>query len=158
MLTVQIVVGIAAMALIIGRQLLVRPLRTDRRLRVVGVLGLIGVVQVIVTVSGQPASALGWELLIVGMGVGAGLGVLRARTMRVWWRSGELVTQGTAVTVALWIVGMAAHVGLDLWGRAVDPGAEALSSASILLFVAVSLGAQLLAMTGRLPARPAVEV
>ena len=148
MTVVDALVALALLAWVIRRQLLPRPVR-DRRLRLVGVLTVVGVVQVALAVSDGPQPGpIGWALLAVGLVVGAVLGVWRSATMRLWFVEGRAWVQGGWPTLVLWVIGIGAHVGLDLLSRAVDPAAEPVNAASVLLFVGVSLGAQALA-TGR---------
>jgi hypothetical protein len=77
-------------------------------------------------------------------------------------RDGVVWTQGHAATAALWVVGIAAHVGLDLLARAVAPASATINGASVLLFVAVSLGVQGVVTARRAAAltgdRPVVRV
>ena len=59
------------------------------------------------------------------------------------WRGADGVAwrRGTVVTAALWIASLAAHLGIDI---AVDrtTTAHALGTATILLYLAVTLGVQ----------------
>lgn len=59
------------------------------------------------------------------------------------------MVRGTGFTAGLWVLGVAVHVGLDLLTGALAPAAEAVGSASILLFVAISPGAQALTVVER---------
>ena len=145
----NVLIGIVVLVLIVWRQMRVRPVAGGRQGRVLVILGVIGVVQVISAAQAHPAPVLGWTALVVGLAVGAAVGVVRARTMRIWSSGGRLVRQGTAATLVWWAVGIAAHIGLDLLVRAAAPSAEPVNSASILLFVAVSLGAQTLVQMSR---------
>lgn len=150
MTVLDVLIGIAVLALVIWRQLSVRPVAADARaLRVVGVLGVVGLVQVVSAAGEHPAPALAWGMLLLGLVVAAGLGVVRAATVRIWWSDGRLVRQGTALTALLWVVGIGVHVGLDLLTRAASPAAAPIDSASVLLFIAVSLAAQAVVQTGR---------
>ncbi|MHC1563132.1 hypothetical protein ACR9E3_29580 [Actinomycetospora sp. C-140] len=134
-------VGIAVLAWVIVNQLRPQPL-TARRLRLAGILAVVGVVQLVSAAGAHPVPPMGWTLLALGLAIGAVLGALRARTVRLWVRDGVVWTQGHALTAVLWVVGIGAHVGLDLLARTVVPAAETVNTASILLFVAVSLGVQ----------------
>lgn len=142
-------IGIVVVAWVIWNQL--RPRTVDaRRLRIAVALGIVGAVQVASTMSDHPASAVALGLLVVGLVIGAGLGVWRARSAQVWTApDGRVMTQGSRFTAGLWIVGIGAHVGLDLLARAVDPASAPVDGASILLFVAVSIGVQALVTLNR---------
>ncbi|MDL5158271.1 hypothetical protein [Actinomycetospora termitidis] len=158
--TLSAVLGIAVLVWVVYNQLRVREF-TPRRVRVAAVLGVIGLVQVASAAADAPVSTLGWTLLVTGLVVGGLLGLLRARTMKLWVADGTVFTQGHWGTAALWIVGIAAHVGLDLLARLVAPSAATVNAASILLFVGVSLGAQGLVTMSRarsLPGAPAMTL
>jgi hypothetical protein len=88
--------------------------------------------------------ALGWRCLIAfGLVLAAGFGAWRALTVKVW-RSGDgsAWRQGTAATAGLWIAAIATHIVIDVIIGQTDKGAAGVASASILLYLAVSLGAQ----------------
>ncbi len=149
----QVIIGIAVLGWVVYNQLRVRQF-TARRLRIAGILGVVGVVEVASAAGAHPVSVVGWTLLVVGLVVGAALGLLRAATVRLWVRDGAVYTQGHALTAALWIVGIAIHVGLDLLAGAIAPTANAVNSSSVLLFIAVSLGVQGLVTLQRARALP----
>ena len=152
-------VGITVLAWVIVNQLRPKPLKA-RRLRLAGILAVVGVVQLVSAAGAHPVPLLGWTLPALGLAIGAALGALRAHTVHLWFRDGVVWTQGHALTAALWVVGIGAHVGLDVLARAVVPAAETANTASILLFVAVSLGVQglvTLRRTRALAGAPAVQ-
>jgi hypothetical protein len=106
------------------------------------ILGIIGIVEMVQAAKGHRvgASTIAW--IAVGLAVGAGLGVLRARSVRIWRDDAGVAWQrGTLLTGGLWIVSLAAHFGLD---ALIDHSttATSLGSADILLYLAVSLGVQ----------------
>lgn len=142
------VLGIAVLVWVIANQVRVRPF-SPRRLRTAGVLGVIGLVEVVRAAAAHPVSGLGWALLVAGLAIGAATGVARAATTRLWTRDGITWTQGHVGTVVLWIVGIGAHVGLDLLARVVAPSAETVNTASVLLFIGVSVGVQALVTAQR---------
>jgi hypothetical protein len=152
----QVIVGIAVLSWILYNQLRVRQF-TVRRLRVAGVLGIVGVVEVGSSAGTHPVSVVGWTLLVTGLVIGAVLGVLRAATVKLWVRDGAVWTQGHAMTAALWIVGIAIHIGLDLLARALAPSADAVNASSVLLFIAVSLGVQGLVTMRRARSLPGAD-
>jgi hypothetical protein len=153
----QMIVGIAVLGWIVSNQLRVRQF-TARRLRLARILGIAGLVEVVSTAGAQPVSVAGWTLLVLGLVIGAALGLLRAATVKLWVRDGAVYTQGHAMTAALWIVGIAVHVGLDLLARAIAPSADAVNASSVLLFVAVSLGVQGLMTMQRARALPGARI
>lgn len=152
------VIGVAVLGWVIWNQLRVREV-TPRRVRIAGVLAVVGVVEVAQAAGAAPVSGLGWVLLVVGLVVGAALGLVRAATVDLWAAAdGRVLTRGSWGTAGLWLLGIGVHVGLDVLARVVAPSAATLNSSSILLFVAVGLGAQGLVTTRRarsLPVSPA---
>ena len=78
-------------------------------------------------------------------------GVLRALTTRIWQQDGSAWSQGNWLTAVLWIAALGAHLGYD---ALLDHhhGTAGLGDATVLLYLAVSLGAQRLVVMQR--ARP----
>ncbi|WP_433798489.1 hypothetical protein [Actinomycetospora sp. CA-084318] len=158
--TFSAVIGIAVLVWVIWNQVRVREF-TPRRVRIAGILGIVGLVELVSAAGAQPVSATGWALLVTGLVVGAALGLLRAATVHLWVADGKVFTQGHWGTAALWLVGIGVHVGLDLLAGVVAPSAATVNSSSILLFIAVSLGAQGLVTMQRarsLPGAPAMTL
>ncbi|MDT7628665.1 MAG: hypothetical protein QOI50_595 [Pseudonocardiales bacterium] len=54
-----------------------------------------------------------------------------------------------AVTVVLWIIGLALHIGIDLVLRRTTTAADQLGSVSLLLYLAVTVAAQRWVVTGK---------
>jgi hypothetical protein len=75
--------------------------------------------------------------LVLAAGFGAG----RAATVRIWLRGGQAWSQGSWLTALLWVAALAAHLGYDaLLDR--SKAASGLGTASIVLYLAVSLAVQ----------------
>ncbi|RKR86647.1 hypothetical protein BDK92_0890 [Micromonospora pisi] len=95
---------------------------------------------------------------MVSLLIGVGFGVARARLMHLWRDRGILVRQGNWTTVSLWIIGLGIHIASDAALEAVAPAAADLGTVSLLLYLAVMLGAQRWALLRRaarlLTARP----
>ncbi|MCD2194841.1 hypothetical protein LQ327_15830 [Actinomycetospora endophytica] len=155
--TLQVIVGIAVLGWILYNQLRVRQF-SPRRLRLAGILGVVGLVEIASTAGAHPVSVVGWTLLTTGLVVGAALGLLRAATVKLWVRDGVVYTQGHAMTAALWIVGIGVHIGLDVLARVIAPSADAVNASSVLLFIAVSLGVQGLMTMRRVQSLPGAPV
>lgn len=71
--------------------------------------------------------------------------------------SGIMVRKGTAVTVVLWFAAIAAHVALSIgvpvvFGEGVGHGLSGLDGATLLIYLAVSLGVQGLIAKSRVAA------
>lgn len=153
---VEAVIGVAVLGWVIWNQVRVREL-TPRRVRIAGILGIVGVGEIAQAAGVAQVSVTGWALLVVG----AALGLLRAATVNLWVADGKVFSQGHWGTAALWLLGVGVHVGLDLLAGVIAPSATTLNSSSILLFVAVGLGAQGLVTMQRarsLPGAPATTL
>jgi hypothetical protein len=154
-LVTNIVIGVAVVALVIVRQMSTRRVREDSSLRLTLILGVIGIVLMVQAVKGHTLPSRAVVVVVVGLVLAVVLGAARALTVRIWRDpSGTAWRRGTPWTAALWVVSLAAHVGLDpLAGD--SSVAKSFVSASILLYLALTLGAQrevLRARAARLPA------
>lgn len=140
MLVLDVILGVAALVLLIYRQLATRPVNASA-LRLIAILLIIGLLQTVQFLSKDHAhpltfAALGGSLVLAGI-----FGALRASTIRVWLRDGQAWSKGNWLTAALWIVSLAAHLGYDIL-VVHGPGARGLGTATIVLYLAVSLGFQ----------------
>jgi hypothetical protein len=139
---VNIVIGLLVVGWVLSRQLRIRQANEQSATRLILILGVVGIVETARAMQGHSLSALTVALIVGEIAIGAGLGVARAATTRVW-RDGLGVAwrQGSWITAALWIAAIAAHLGLDVL---VDhqSGIDGLGSAGILLYLAISLGVQ----------------
>ena len=144
--SVNIVVGLAVLALLLWRQTRKRSVREDRRPVVLVVLLVLGVLQLSSYLKLVPASASVIALLAATLLLGAGFGVVRAWSVRIWREDGQLWRQGNWLTAVLWLAGFAVHIGLD---AVFDGVAHGLGAGSILLYLAISLGAQRLFVQSR---------
>jgi len=138
----DIVLGVAVLALLIYRQVIARPVRA-RGLQIVLMLGVIGVIQTVGYFDHSHSSdgtyaALGGSLVLAAI-----FGVLRASTVRLWIQDGQVWQKGNWVTGGLWVVALAAHLGYDaLVARGNGHGAASVGDATVVLYLAVSLGIQ----------------
>ena len=138
---VNIVIGLVVLAWLLSRQVQKRLVKEDRKPTVLLILLVLGIVQ-LASYFKSAASDNAVVLLLIGsLVLAAGFGVVRAYTVRLWRADGQLWRQGTWLTVVLWLVAIGSHIGLDF---VIEGAGEAkgLSSASILLYLAVTLGAQ----------------
>ena len=136
----SIVISLAVLAFLMYRQLQVRPVRTTFALPVV--LIIVGVA----SLSGGGPNGLGSAgrvaiLVALLVGDAAGLGAVRALTVRLWRNGDVVLRQGTWVTMALWIVGVAIHA---LVGALAN-----ISDSTLLLYMGITLGAQQLVVQAR---------
>lgn len=136
----QVILGLVVLGLLIYRQLVARRVGSSgsRLMLVLGVIGLLETVQFLQKHHGGSVTiaALAGSLVLAAI-----FGALRARTVRVWIKDGSAWTQGNWVTALLWILALAAHLGYDaLLDK--HKGTSGLGEATIVLYLAISLGVQ----------------
>jgi hypothetical protein len=139
-LVLDIVLGLAVLALLIYRQLAARPVNAAA-LRLIAILVIIGLIQTYQFLSKGHDHPLTFAALGGSLVLAAIFGVLRAGTVRVWFQDGQAWSQGNWLTAALWIASLAAHLGYDVL-VVHGPGARGLGTATIVLYLAVTLGFQ----------------
>jgi hypothetical protein len=87
--------------------------------------------------------ALTGSLVIAAVGA-----AIRVPTFRLWWQDGQYWRKGTAVTVAVWLVSLGAHLLYEgLTAR--DPALSGLGAATTVLYFGVSLGIQRVLLAAR---------
>lgn len=147
----DLVIGIAVLVLVVYRQLAVRRVRESYRL--VLILAVVGVVELSRFLSSTGTHIGGTvALALVGSAIlAAGMGVLRALTVRLWrGDDGQLLRRGTWLTAVLWLVAVAAHLGLDALVAGGAGGKQgSIGNATIALYLAVSFGVQQLVLLNR---------
>jgi len=137
---VNLVIGLAVLALILYRQMQVRPVRANIRLSLI--LAIIGVVELTQFLQRQHhhdtavIAALAGSLVLAAV-----LGAVRAATARVWADGGRAMRQGTWLTTVLWLVSLGLHLGYDYLvdGKGAQAG---LGTASLTLYFAVTYAIQ----------------
>ena len=141
MLVLDVILGLAVLALLIYRQLSARQVNAAA-LRLFVILMIIGVLQTYQFMSKNHAHPLIIAAIAGSVVLAAIFGWLRASTVRVWLEDdGQAWSQGSWLTAVLWIVSLAAHLGYDIL-VAHGPAARGLGTATIVLYLAVSLGFQ----------------
>jgi hypothetical protein len=135
-----ILIGVAAVALVIWRQLNARPVNSTG-LRIVVVLGIIGLVEASQFLRTNHSGAVTYAALGGSLVLAAAFGAVRAATVRVWIQDGVAWSKGNWLTAVLWVVALAAHLGYD-YLVAPGHGDKSVGSATALLYVAVSLAIQ----------------
>jgi len=160
---VSIVIDIVVLALLLARQVMTRPLSGGYRLPLILlIVGLFefaafllgGGQQLAQVLKGQRpfvtihdgstvVAALAGSLVIAGLSA-----AVRAPTFRLWWQDGQYWRKGTAVTLVLWIVSLAAHL---VYGDLIshNSAVRGLGNVTILLYFAVSLGIQRIFLAAR---------
>lgn len=142
-----ILIALVVLAWLLWRQVQVRELRHDRGYLLPLAICVVGVVQIASYNHEHPLAGTGIALLAVSIVVAAAFSIVRATTVRVWLDDGRLLRQGTALTIVLWLVAIAIHLGGD---HLIAPhDADRLGSVSLLLYLGVSLAVQRLALGER---------
>ena len=140
MIVLDVILGLAVLALLIYRQLAARPVNASA-LRLIAILVIIGLIQTYQFLSKGHDHPLTFAALGGSLVLAAIFGALRAGTVRVWLQDGQAWSQGNWVTAVLWVASLVAHLGYDVL-VVPGPGARGLGTATIVLYLAVTLGFQ----------------
>jgi hypothetical protein len=130
---IEAVVAAVVLVVILVRQGRPRPFRLRFGLPIA--LTLLGLAE-----AASSAHPVAWPLLL-SLAAGVGIGILRAKTVRVWREGSTTYRQGTWLTGVLWLVAAGFHLAVE---RAVYGG-----SATDLLYLGLSLLAQRIALAYR---------
>src|SRR5579863_2248840 len=140
---VSVVVDVAVLAWILYRQRAVRrvPLRFGAQLPVL--IAVFGIIQIVDYTDTHDVSGTVLATVLGSVAVGAGVfGVLRGYTVRLFsGTKGRVLRQGTWLTMLLWLVSVAVHFASFTLVHALH-GPTGVASASLLLYLAVSVGIQ----------------
>lgn len=141
-------IAVLVLALVLYRQVQKRTVREDARPVFLLILLVLGVVDLGSFIRAHPVNSTGITMLAASLVVAGVFGVIRARTVRLWREDGVLYRQGNLLTVLLWLVAIGVHFGADVL---IDNGgsAKGLSSAALVLYLAVSFGVQKLVVQSR---------
>ena len=136
----DIVLGVVVLGLLIYRQLRSRPVNASG-LRLVAILAIIGLVEAYQFLDKHHSGAVTYAALGGSLVLAAVFAVLRAATVRIWLQGDQPWTKGNWLTAVLWVIALAAHLGYD---ALVTPGrgSSGLGTATVVLYLAVSLGIQ----------------
>lgn len=137
---VGILIGVAALVLVIWRQLSERPV-SSTGLRIVAILGIIGLVEAVQYLRTNHSGAVTFAALGGSLVLAAAFGAVRAATVRVWIKDGMAWSKGNWLTAVLWILALGAHLGYD-YLVAPGHGTKSIGASTAVLYVAVSLGIQ----------------
>lgn len=138
----NIALGFLALALILYRQLKTRKVKEESSLRLILILGGIGLLECVGAAKKYPPTAAVVALMLGGVAVGAAFGIWRGAVVSLWRDTdGTAWRRGNWLSVMLWIPSIAGHVGIDFLVQR-TPHMQALSSASILIYLGISLGVQ----------------
>jgi hypothetical protein len=148
------VIALAVVGLLLYRQLTPRLVKTDGGGRMMLILGAVGVIQL-----AHFVQTSGWEggfgigLLVVSLLLAAVFATVRAYSVRIWQEAdGAWWRRGNALTLVLWLLSIVSHFGVDLLAvNLAGPGSDVqgIGNASLVLYIAISLGLQNLLVAGR---------
>jgi hypothetical protein len=141
-IAIQIVIGVAVLALLIYRQLRARPVSASV-LRIMAILAAIGLYQAVQYFhgNGRPTGTTVYVALGGSLVLAAVFAVFRAMTVRLFVTDGQVWQQGSWLTAVLWVAALATHLGYDaVIGQHKD--LAGVGSATVLLYLAVSFGIQ----------------
>ena len=133
--TVNLLIGLAVLALLVYRQLQVRPVRANFRLPLI--LAVIGVIQLSQFLKTDHHTGTVFAALAGSLVLAAITGAIRAMTVRVWIQAGQALRQGTWITAVLWVVSLGVHLGYDYLVDGKGPQ-SGLGTASLTLYFAVT--------------------
>jgi hypothetical protein len=138
----SIVVGLLIVVLVTFRQLRTSSVREERGVILYFVILAVGIYQTIFFLQAHVVDVTVELLIAASIVIGLGLGVLRGFLTHLWRADGKLLRRGNAWTILVWIVGLGIHLGLDIFTGQIDPSAQGFASATLLVYVALSLGTQ----------------
>jgi hypothetical protein len=132
---VNLLIGLAVLALLVYRQLQVRPVRANFRLPLI--LAVIGMIQLTQFLKHDHHTGTVFAALAGSLVLAAIFGAIRAMTVRVWIQAGQALRQGTWITAVLWVVSLGVHLGYDYLvdGKGAQSG---LGTASLTLYFAIT--------------------
>ncbi|RPA59014.1 hypothetical protein EF294_14400 [Gordonia oryzae] len=142
-----IAIGVIVLGYIFYRQLIERPIK-DNPLKLPAILLVIGVISTVNYLQHVSQVAVGEVVsTLLGFVVAALIAVPRGYTMHIYRNAaGVMVRRGNAVTIVLWFVAIGAHLAIAVFGPTAfgEPRGSlgGLESATILVFLGISLGVQ----------------
>ncbi len=140
----SVALALAVVCLILYRQMQPRPLR-ENPFKLPLILTVIGASDAYSFVHSGGHIGVG-EVIAAGAGLAIGIGLAypRAMTTRVFpGADGRYVRQGTAATVALWVVAIGLHVLIDVVvPRLFGEHSSAFAGSTTVLYLGLVLGAQ----------------
>jgi hypothetical protein len=159
----SLVIGLIVLALLIFRQLSTRRLRENYRLSVI--LGVVGIIEFVDFLKTQTAGETHIVEAVAGsLVLAAVMGAVRTPTVRIWRQGEQLMMRGTWLTALLWVVAVAVHYGYDDLVAGSGKNGGNVGSATVLLYMVVSLTvqrfilltrAERLTASGQMETRPA---
>ena len=146
----NLALGLLLLEWLLWRQTTTRPFDPQRSATSLVILTAVGLLQI--SQDPQAARVGTAAALLIGASIvaAAAFGAVRAGLMRLWRDDdGRFWRAGTAASVALWLVPTGLHLGVDHLAARVDPAAAGLGADTLVLYLAVTLGAQRLVLAAR---------
>ena len=140
-MAIEIVLGVVVLGLLIYRQVIARPINAGG-MRLIVILGIIGVVETVQYLQKYHSGPWTYAALGGSLVLAAAFGVLRAGTMRLWSQDGQVWIKGNWLTGVLWILALGAHLGYDALVSHGHDNGGGVGTATVVLYLAVSLGVQ----------------
>ncbi len=135
----NVLIGLAVLALLMARQLRTRKVNGSWRILVV--LAVIGVIEAEQFLRVSHAGTATYAALGGSLVLAAVFGALRASTIKIWIDNGEAWAKGNWLTAGLWVIAVLAHLGYD-YLVAPGHGQQDIGAATVVLYLTVSLGIQ----------------
>ncbi len=140
-MALDIILGVLVLGLVIYRQLVARPINA-RGLRLMVILAVIGVIETVHYLQMYHGGTGTYAALAGSLVLAAVFGVVRAGTVRIWSQDGQVWSKGNWLTAALWIIAIAVHLGYDALVAHGHNQGGGVGTATVVLYLAVSLGVQ----------------
>jgi hypothetical protein len=135
----EIVIGVAVVLLLLARQVQKRSVKEDSRPLIFLVLAVVGLFEAGQFLKAHPVGSEAILLTVGSLVLAVIFGIVRAFTVRLWREDGKLFRQGNVLTIVLWLVSIGIHFAGD---TLIDSSAKGLSSSTLLLYLAMTLGVQ----------------
>jgi len=133
-----LVLGIALVLFIIYRQLVKRPVESRQLVVLPLVLAALGLTNLN---HEPPATSAAVSTLVASLASAVVFGLARGVSVRVWQEAGTVLRQGTAITLALWVIAIALRIGIGAIAHR-DGVAQSVTFGELPLFLGVTLAAQ----------------
>jgi hypothetical protein len=134
----DIVITLAVLAWVLYQQTVARPVTVRRLWFLPGILVVLGVIS-LSNLQGHLGSTAD-TYIAVDLVSSVALGALRGCFIRVYGQDGVMWRQGSAVTIALWVVSIAVRLGIGL--LAANAGVGNVSDAALEVAFGLSLAGQ----------------
>ncbi|WP_040509847.1 hypothetical protein [Gordonia soli] len=142
-----VILVVVAIVFLLYRQTRERPVSRST-VTVPVVLGAVGIYQTVDYLQNHHHTVGDIVAVLVGFVVAAAIAVPRAHQVKIYRdAAGVVVSRGGPATIALWVVAIVAHAAISLgvpmaFGEPMARGLSGLDGASILVYLAITIGVQ----------------